>query len=152
MGLWRRCILLLISSENFMSITAETGHTLPQSCEAFKLGNKCWCSEQSTGAEAAAVGTQGTFWSLFHMGTPGSNLQQTEPQVSTRATSARRSLISINDRSKSQGLQVQPRFPWVPARASSGGQALCKGIFFFQSREGSTHDAVIWLASGLTFT
>lgn len=88
-----------------MSFTAERGHTLPQSCGAFKLGNKCWCSEQSTGAEAAAVGSQGTFWSLFHMGTPGSNLQQTEPQVSTRATSAHRSLISINDRNKSQGLQ-----------------------------------------------
>lgn len=73
MDLWRRCILLLIiiNSEKFVSITVETGHTLLQSCGAFKLGNKCWGSEQSIGAEAAAVGIQGMFWSLFHTGTPG---------------------------------------------------------------------------------
>lgn len=57
------------------------------------------------GAEAAALGTQGMFWSLFHMGTPGGNLQQTKAQVCSRATPAHRSLMSFNDRSKSQGLE-----------------------------------------------
>lgn len=39
------------------------------------------------------------------MGTPGSNLQQTKPQVCPRATSAHGSLISFNDRTMSQGLE-----------------------------------------------
>lgn len=39
------------------------------------------------------------------MGTPGGNLQQTKPQVCTRATSAHRNLISFNDRSESEGLE-----------------------------------------------
>lgn len=41
----------------------------------------------------------------FSHGEPRSNLQQTKAQVSTRATSAHRSLISINGRSEAQGLE-----------------------------------------------
>ena len=61
-----------------------------------------------TGAEAVAVGTQGTFSGLFHVGTRGSNLQQTKPQACTRTTSIDGSLTSFNDAPESQCSSVEP--------------------------------------------
>lgn len=44
---------------------------------------------------------KGAFSGLFHMGSPGSNLQQTEPQLCVGATSVHGSLTAFNDAPKS---------------------------------------------------
>lgn len=81
-----------------------------------------------TGAEVAAVGTQGTFSGHFHVGTLGRNLQQTKPQACTRAASAHRSLTSFNDAPESQRRLVSgavvPTSPSADHRLASGAGAL----------------------------